>query len=242
MRPPANPLSRDLPGMVRLLADHLDAILAAGEDLRAQRVSCLTARSGATSGNDEPTDPACDDAGDTARDTPSGDCPTLRSFVITVGAFEGAALLRTLRAREVTRQVLRHDPRFQTIGRLFMAGTSALADALLAVGNERSDVFDTAGCPLEFLRSRGLISADAGSLLAIPQIEVDESYLLAGHIELGPLMDLAAAYLDALEIHFDLFPPTSALDGATNPPRVAGTTSGLPAGGAPTSAPAAPAS
>lgn len=179
---------QSLPPSVLLLADHLDAVLAAGEDLAAGCFD-LTALShpGSCSGD-------------------SGEAGSLRDFLAGVRVLEGTLLLRMDRARLAARRLIREVPRFALTARLFLAGTTALSDALEAAASERVDQFDTAGCPLAFMRVRGLIGEDCGAFTGMMTLAVDETMLVAGLIPLGVIMDQSATFLDVLDRIYDLFP------------------------------------
>ena len=55
-----------------------------------------------------------------------------------------------------------------------------------------------------FLRSRGLIAHDAAGFAGLTELAVTEDYLVAGRI-VWRLLDLVAAFLDGLDLMFDLY-------------------------------------
>jgi len=168
-----------------LLSDHLDAALARGEELLAQ---------------------------DLALDTP--DAATLRDwlrqtrdlngFVSAIRTLEYAITARLLQARKRADDLKRGDSRLKPLVALFVGGTTPLADAVAELGGSDARAFDDADAVPAFLRSRGLLAPDAAGLALVTRLGVDEDYLVAGRIRLGTLLDLAAAFLDALDPLYDL--------------------------------------
>jgi len=175
------PVPALVPGAAYMLADHLDAALASGEDiLAAGRQSALTA---------------------------PGDVPgvALRSVVELVRALELALITRVLKAREWSRILTKVDKRFATIAQLFQAGTVSLVDAIAEFADATDADFETGDGITAYFRSRGCIDSEAASLPEGEAALIGETFRLSGRIELGPLLDLIAAYLDALEDHYVLF-------------------------------------
>lgn len=164
-----------VPAEAYMLADHLDAALAAGEDI-------LTAgRKLSTSGAD------------------------LRSTVELIRSLELALVTRVLKAREWSQRMSKADVRFKLQAMSFMGGSAALVDALAQFADATNADFDTADGLTAYFRSRGVIDAEAPALCDTGLVLVTENFLVSGRIELGALLDMIAAYLDALEVHFLLF-------------------------------------
>ncbi|MGE0054899.1 MAG: hypothetical protein AB7S74_11875 [Hyphomicrobium sp.] len=176
---PHTPLS------VYMLADHLDAALAAGEDLLAR-------------------------GGDWRRllDAP-GNMQTfpqrLRAIVEDIRGLEMIAIARILKARDHAQALAKMDKRFFAVANLFASGTAVLLDAVEACGDATVSDFDTADGLVAYVRGRGLIAPDAAGMKSTAELTIDDSFLVARKAALGPLMDMAAAFLDALEAHYDLF-------------------------------------
>lgn len=173
------------PLSVYMLADHLDATLAAGEDLVARGGNwCQLLEA-------------------------PGNMQTLpqrqRTIVEDIRALELMAIARTLKARDHARALARHDERFAAIANLFVSGTAVLLDAVEDCGDATSADFDTADGLVAYVRGRGLIAPHAAGIASTAQLTIDDSFLVAKRAALGPLMDMAAAFLDALEAHYDLF-------------------------------------
>ncbi|MCB1511132.1 MAG: hypothetical protein KDJ36_09520 [Hyphomicrobiaceae bacterium] len=164
-----------------MIADHLDRILAAGEDLTK-----LTF----TVHGREPDD-------------------TVNAFVRRCRDLEFSAVAALLRAREHARELGRYGTDFAPLARLFAAQTVAITDAVDQMSDRQAVQFNGQD-PLEFFRTRGLLETEAGCLMTVERIDITEDFLIAGAIHLGALMDMSAALLDALEVHFDLFPPLDA--------------------------------
>jgi hypothetical protein len=80
-----------------------------------------------------------------------------------------------------------------------------LLDAIEECGDARHDDFETGDDIVSYVRGRGLISPEAPNVTAAAQLTIDDSFLVAKRLALGPLMDMAAAFLDALDTHYDLF-------------------------------------
>lgn len=168
---------------VYLLADHLDAVLAAGEDMRKLSVALPPAKAGLSA--------------ETAQ--------ALRQFVEDVQAHELSLLLHLLAAHRCASELPAPDKVLRLVLGLFTGGTAALADAATDCGDPRATEFATAGDPLAYLRSRGLLPDTSCSLMGCVEIAVDERLLIASRVPLGDIMDHAAAVMDALEISYELY-------------------------------------
>ena len=172
---------------IYLLGDHLDAALAMGEDLLTEKV---------------------------ALDTPAGKSPLrdwmrqnrdLNDFLSTVRTLEYAMTARLLQARKRAEELKRSENRLRPLIALFVAGTAPLADAAAELGDTDARDFQSADAALTFLRSRGLLAADAAALEGLSRLAISEDYLIAGRIRLGTLLDLVATFLDTLDLLFDLY-------------------------------------
>lgn len=173
------------PLSVYMLADHLDGALAAGEDLivrghdwRALAETCV-----------EPAEFA----------------HRQRAIAEEVRGFELMLIARVLKAREHATQLAEIDDRFRAVANLFVSGTAILLDAVKECGDARNDDFETGDNITSYVRSRGLIAPDAAKVRVASDLTIDDSFLVAKRIALGPLLDMAAAFLDALDVQYDLF-------------------------------------
>ena len=173
---------------VFLLAEHLDMILAAVEDLRACAPRLI------------PAEPQR--VGSAAR-------LSLHDFVDDLKRFEMAAIVRVGRARILTRELVRRDRRFAMLGGLFVGGTAALDEAVTRMADAAGNDFAAGGDPISYLRSRGVIDEDAGVFSSTSDPQIEDTFRLAGDIEIGPLADLVSTFLNTIELHFDLFPDLS---------------------------------
>ena len=173
------------PLSVYMLADHLDAALAAGEDLvaRSHDWQALAEQPGAD------TDFAFEQ----------------RELAEQVRGLELMVIARTLKARDHARALAEIDPRFAAVAKLFASGTVVLLDAVAECGDARNDDFETGDDVVSSVRSRGLISPAAANVHSPRQLVIDDQFLVAKRMALGPLMDMAGAFLDALDAHYDLF-------------------------------------
>ena len=175
--------SPNTPGCVYLLADHLDMLLAAGEDLQKLEFQNMTG----------------------APDAEMQAAP-VQDFVRQARELENAAIGRLMCARSQATQLESDDERFAMLARLFLSGTAHVSDVLQQFQNPETTAFDCGGDPIDYLRSRGLVPEETGCLSIVERLSIGEDFLLGGHIELGPLMDLCAQFLDSLDTQFGLFP------------------------------------
>lgn len=174
------------PASVYLLAEHLDAALAAGEDL----TGVLFIWPGAP-----PRDP------DAIAELRAGQ----RAAIERIRTFELALISRVLKGRDWATEVAESEERFAMMARLYLAGTAVLLDAVEECADISAADFDSGSGLLAYVRSRGLIAADAPALVDSAPLIAGENFLVARRIPLGPLMDLAATFLDTLEAEYDLF-------------------------------------
>lgn len=172
---------------VYLVADHLDAALAAGEDLLE-----------VNGASDAPfaTLPATAVAHQGALQ---------RRFVERVRTLELTMAMRVLQARQRAKDLRRADARLAAVANLFIGGTAALADAVADLGDSTGVDFQTGDDAIAYLRSRGVIAADAAGLASLGELRVTARFLVAERIALGALMDLAATFLDTLELFYELY-------------------------------------
>ncbi len=173
---------------VFLLAEHLDMILAAIEDLQA----CQPTLS--------PSNPQ--------RVGASAQVSVIH-YVHDLRQHEMAAIVHVARAREMTRELVRRDSRFATLSGLFVGGTAALDEAVAQMIDKTGNDFATGGDPIGYLRTRGIVDEEVGGLAPDQPLAVSEEFRLAGSIEIGPLVELVDTFLNTIELHFDLFPDLS---------------------------------
>lgn len=164
-----------------LLRDHLEAALGLGEELLAAELALN----------------APDRQGLRAwiKQTRS-----LDDFLTSLRTLEYALTARLLQARKRAEDLKRVDARLKPLIVLFVAGTAPLADAAAELGDSDARDFDSVDAALPFLRRRGLLAADAGGLDLVSLLTVGDDYQVAGGIGLGALLDLAAGFLDKLDI------------------------------------------
>lgn len=173
-----------VPAAAYLLADHLDATLAAGEDLLRSKASCQVSL-------------ATSDL--RAAHTAS------RDQLEAIRALELRLIARVLRARERASDLAEADSRFRAIARLIASSTTPLVDAVEECGDATKLDFETGDGATAYLRSRGLIAADAAGPAEGAGLAIGEDYLVASRISLGALLDLAAASLDTLDTYYELY-------------------------------------
>lgn len=172
---------------IYMLGDNLDAALATGEDLLAERVDLA-------------------DAGqklDMARLTrQSGE---VAAFVETVRVLELGLIARVLQARRRADELKRKEALLRPLIGLFTSGTTALVDAADEMGDTTAQAFETGDASQAFMRSRGLIERDTAGLEPLSHLAVTDEFLVAGRIRLGTLLDLTSTFLDTLDNLFDLY-------------------------------------
>jgi hypothetical protein len=187
------------PLSVYMLADHLDGALAAGEDLIRRGGDWRQwAEKGVTT---------------TARDL-----LVQRKILEDVRGFELILTAHILKARDHAATLAKIDKRFGPVATAFAAGTAQLLDAAEEAGDATMIDFETGDSVLAYVRSRGLIAPHAANITSAAHLTIDDQFLIARRIALGPLLDMAATFLDALDIHYELFaeedgePAVDALD------------------------------
>ena len=176
----------DAPASVYLLAEHLDAALAAGEDL----TSVLFIWPGAP-----PRD------AERIADLRAGQ----RAAIERIRTFELALIARILKGREWAVEVGLNEERFAMMARLYLAGTLILLDAVEECADVSAADFDAGNGLVAYVRSRGMIAADAPGIVDTAPLVAGENFLVARRIPLGALLDLVAQFLDTLEAEYDLF-------------------------------------
>ncbi|MFM9941863.1 MAG: hypothetical protein ACKVP7_20460 [Hyphomicrobiaceae bacterium] len=170
------------PDGVHLLADHLDAALAAGEDLMAAHLK-------------------------PAADTAEGEAPEdlLAAFVGEVRQYEAALLLRLLQARRRAETIKTADAGVRSVLRLVAANTTALLELVQLYGDGAASAAAGHEDLQQFLRRRGLIADDAPGVGVFETLRIGDDYRVGGVIPLGGLLDMAAAALDLLDRQFELY-------------------------------------
>lgn len=178
----------DLHPSIYLLADHLDAALAAGEDLLALSmiVTELASR--------------------TSQRTVRNDETRLSQFLSRARTLEASLVAHVLQARRRALEVPRPDAHLKPLVQLFIGGTAALVDAATDYGHPDTLAFDQGADRMAYLRSRGLVAKDAGSLMPTTKLEIGDEFRLSARIELGALLDLVATFLEALDLRYGLYP------------------------------------
>ena len=60
----------------------------------------------------------------------------------------------------------------------------------LEYGDPARFAFNTGADRLSYLRARGLMPANTAAMTSVVTVEIDEGFLDAGRLELGPLLDM----------------------------------------------------
>jgi hypothetical protein len=173
------------PAVVYLLADHLDAALAAGEDLLKTTLSW--------------------NAGDARSDGLTEQRREERQAVEASRTLEMVLVARVLKARESAQELAKIESQFKVVARLFASGTEVVADASRELADATSLAFDAGSGITGYLRTRGLIAEEDACPLEAASLTITEQFLVAGRMNLGALLDLIAMFLDTLETHYELY-------------------------------------
>lgn len=178
---------QDLDPRLYWLVEHLDAALAAGDQLMNLSL--------------EVTEP-----------TPTMGPRRLRTrvarfirFVTQVRGLEASLIAHILQARRRVAELPRGRGPLRLLLDPFTSGTTVLLDAIAEYGDPTGLAFNTGADRLAYLRARGLIAGDSGALMPVTTFEISDSFLVAGRIELGALLDLVEAFLNALNTEFGLW-------------------------------------
>lgn len=171
---------------IYLVADNLDAALAAGEDLLKVTIDWDTG--------------TAIDGKEIAKQREAQ-----RSRLDKVRTLEHLIIARVLKSRDRIQNIVKQDPRFGSAVRLFHSTTLQLADAVSEFADSQSSDFDNGGSIISYLRSRGLLAKDQPGPGLGQKFKITEDFLIAGRARLGTLLDLIAMFLDTLEIHYELF-------------------------------------
>lgn len=180
------PASSPAPPSVYLLAEHLDAALAAGEDLAKVRYVWFG--------------PLPREADEIA-EIRAGQ----REAIEKIRTLELALLSRILKAREWATVLAGLDENFSAVARLYVSATATLVDAVEEYADFTAVDFDTGKNLTAYVRSRGLIAEEAPALTDSTPVAANDAFLVARRVPLGVLLDLVSTFLDALEGQFDLF-------------------------------------
>lgn len=180
-------VSKDSHPSLYLLADHLDAALAMGEDLLSSKVALISAAAGARD-----------------MDRVVAQNRELARFLSETRTLELALISRLLQARKWAEEIRRNEQRLKPVIQLFVAGTASLVDAAAEMGDTSNVAFETGNTVLSYLRSRAIIQTDDASLDRHAEIAVSEEFLVAARARLGTLLDLVATFLDTLDLLADL--------------------------------------
>jgi hypothetical protein len=178
---------RDLDPCIYLLIEHLDAALAAGDHLTSQTMDV--------------TEPSADVGPRRLRSREA----RFIAFVNHVRSLEASLIAHILQARRRAGELPRSRGPLRTFLDAFSGGTAVLVDAVAEYGDPARFAFNTGADRLSYLRARGLMPASVTTPTSVVTVEVDESFLVAGRLELGPLLDMVEAFLRALNVEFDLW-------------------------------------
>lgn len=178
---------RDMDPCIYLLVEHLDAALAAGDNL--------------TSLTMDVTEPSADVGPRRLRSREA----RFIAFVNHVRSLEASLIAHILQARRRATEMPRSRGPLKTLLDSFCGGTAVLLDAVAEYGDPARFAFNTGADRLSYLRARGVMSADALALSSVVTVEIEEGFLVAGRLELGSLLDMIEAFLRALNVEYDLW-------------------------------------
>ncbi len=182
---------QDLDPCIYLLVEHLDAALGAGEHLTSLSMAV--------------TEPSSHVGPRGLRQREA----RFVAFVNQVRALEASVVAHILQARRRASELPRIRGPLRLLLDPFTSGTTVLLDAVADYGDPAAIAFHTGADRLAYLRARGLVPGDIGALMPSSRVEITESFLVAGRIELGPLLDLIEAFLRALNTEYELWIETS---------------------------------
>lgn len=178
---------RDLDPCIYLLVEHLDAALASGDQL--------------TSLSLEVTEPTARTGPRMMRNREA----RFATFVNRTRSLEASLIAHILQARRRASEM----PRARGAARmpldLFSSGTTVLLDAVAEYGDPAAIAFNSGADRLAYLRARGMMPADAGTLLPSTMVEISDNFLVAGRLPLGVLLDLVETSLRALNTQYELW-------------------------------------
>ncbi len=180
------PETHSAPAAVYLVAENLDAALAAGEDLLK---STLAWHAGNSRSAEEIVAKRAEE----------------RRALETIRTLELTLVARVLKSRERAEELAGCDAHLRPVAKLFCAGTAVLAEAVGELGDATQHDFETGDGITAYLRSRGLIDAEAAAPPEAEVLRVTEDFRIAERIPLGALLNLVASFLDMIEIHYDIF-------------------------------------
>lgn len=178
----------DIPAGVYLLADHLLRVTDAGRDLTALSLTV--------------TEPSPGTGPRMLRQREA----RLAQLVRDARSLEASIVAHVLQARRRASELGRVGGTLKLLLTPFMAGTRPLLDAAADYGDPASRAFHSGSDSLAFARSRGLIGAEQATLMPIAKLDVDDGFLIAGRVAVGPLLELIEAFLRALDTHYGLWP------------------------------------
>ena len=182
----------DLPPGIALVADHLDAVLAIGEDLLGERL------------------PPRADLDEVDAD---GAPFALDQFVRQLRQREAALLLRLLQCRRLLVDGGAGGRTLKSAATLFRAQTDALSELIAKATREEARAIPAPVDSLSYLRSRSVIAPEAAQLSPFEAAGATEAFRVGGVAPLGAIMDMVAALLDLLDSHFDLYGDDEAMVG-----------------------------
>lgn len=196
------PAFRDVPAMVYVLAENLDAVLATGEDLLLSAILWNSTSTG------------------TRREMAAARRDQRQAFE-HIRTLEMMLVSRALASRERASDLAAIDPRFAVMTRLYIGGTALLLDAVTDVSQALALEFDGGTAMTAYLRNRNVLPAGLPAPEDGTSVIPGDGFLIAGHVPLGDLMDLAGMFLDTLETHYNIFedadgdaPPSTSPDDA----------------------------
>lgn len=190
------PERRKVPAATYLLADHLDAALAIGEDLArvGRSYPWRLAREG-------------EDILDLRAEQ--------RRTIERIRLLELALIVRLIKARERAQQLAEAEDNFKALARLYVSTTGILLDAVEECADQSTIDFDTGDGLTAYLRSRALLAKDVAGIDEATAFAVTDDFLVARRMPLGVLLDLSATFLEALEAQYELY--AGATDGSAEP-------------------------
>lgn len=184
-------LQKPVPHAACLLADHLDSILAASEDL-------LAVKSEAVPGAQED------------RVLLRRARAAQRRAVERIRMLECAILARLILARKRASELERADRTWRLLIRSFLSATAVVMNAVDDVCDSTRIDFHTGEGLTAYLRSRNALPVGCDTLEETAPVATTEDFLLISIMPLGTVMDLVAQVLTTLDVAFELYEPSEA--------------------------------
>ncbi len=124
----------------------------------------------------------------------------LRDFVERLRDHELALAAKLKQILHWGARLARLEPKCARVAGLYRAGTLPLVEALPQLLDRADEDFDTGDQALGFLKARGLVASERGTLEPGAILQPGDDYLVAGRAELGALRRLTEVFAKTVEV------------------------------------------